>query len=104
MSIKSTIWQDMVQIDNKRLYCIPFSGDNHITRVISKLVLCLLILNDTNLTLILMFVSLIHLQQKIAEACDEAARKYYEGSSQDQATILQGSDLIVYYNCKSQDR
>jgi hypothetical protein len=77
MSIKHTTWEDLVQTNDRRLYCIPFLGNIHIVLVISKLGLCLLILNDTNSALILMFVPLIHLQQEIAKASNEAAKKYY---------------------------
>ena len=77
MSIKHTIWEDLVQTNNRCLHCIPFSGDIHIVFVISKLVLCLLILNDKNSALILMLILLIHLQQEIAKTFDEVAKKYY---------------------------
>jgi hypothetical protein len=46
--------------------------------VICILVYSLLIPLDTYLALILMFFHVIHLQQEIAEASDDAARKYYE--------------------------
>jgi hypothetical protein len=48
----------------------------------------LLLLLDTYLELILMFFPLFHLQQEIAEASDDAARKYYEETPESKRTGL----------------
>ena len=71
-----------------------FLGDIHIVLVISKLVLCLLILNNTNPTSILKFVPLIHLQQEITKAFDKAARKYYDETPKEEKTSLEVTTMM----------
>jgi hypothetical protein len=61
MPIKPTTWEDMVQDDIGRLYCISFLGEIQIAPVICILVNCLLILLDTYPVLTLMFLCVIHL-------------------------------------------
>jgi hypothetical protein len=73
---KPTTWEDMVQVDNGHLHCIPFSSDIHNSR--SDYVALYMITPHFILFWFLMFVLPLHLQQEIAEASDDAARKYYE--------------------------
>jgi hypothetical protein len=87
MSVKHTAWKNMVQDDNGCLHFLPLPGEIYDASFISMQVRCLELPLHSYPSFILMIVFFTYWQQEIADASNDAARKYYEETAEVDRTV-----------------
>jgi hypothetical protein len=87
MSVKLTAWEDMVQDDHRCLHFLPLPGEIYDASMISKQPRYSILPLHSYLSFFLMIVFFTYWQQEIADASNDAARKYYEETTEADRTV-----------------
>jgi hypothetical protein len=87
MSVKLTAWEDMVQDDHGCLHFLPLPGEIYDASLISKQPRCSILPLHSYPSFFLMIVFFTYWQQEIADASNDAARKYYEETAEADRTV-----------------